>query len=214
MADNSSVAAKKQMLVKYWNGTIAGTVEAMHKDGVDISINSANNYWRDPHVRMAIRIKTDNEAGVMTKLELQQFWSRIVAGVEGDMVQMDVLEAVEEECPISGEKSTRHVVKKKWVSVPPKMSDKLKASEYLGKSVLAFVDKIELSADIHITIADILDADLGGMKRVYDADEPVVPENVLDMAGQTEYERELNKRKSGGLPAVSSAANEVDELMG
>lgn len=203
-----NVAAKKQTFVQYWTGTIGGTVEAMHADNVDISAGCANEYFKDPKVRMAIRIKTDNMNGVATKVELQQFWTRVMEGAEGEIVMREVVEEVVDE------EGVRLTLVKRPHHLPPKMSDRLKASELLGKSVLAFVEKIELSADVHISIADVLDQDLKDAALLDDARTMEADVEVLEMAGQTEYERAIARIAAGDAKALATAASAADDILG
>lgn len=161
---------RKHLFIKYFDRTIRHTIEAMQKAGHRLTVGTGQQYFKDPAVRMAIRIRTDRLGGVLTKLELQQLWSRVAEGVEADWMTRNVPTMVDEEYEDEeGQKHTRRRVKwiREAVAVPPSLSDRLKASELLGKSVLAFVERIELSGDLNISINDVLDEDLkiDNMKR-------------------------------------------------
>jgi hypothetical protein len=141
---------KKRAFVQLFDGTIAGTTERMRKAGFPVTPRKAKQYYNDPAVRLAIRHRADRLGAIATKEELQKFWTRVVDGVESEPQLIDVIDTVQEIDPDTGQTVERRAKAQKVVHVPVGIQARLKASELLGKSLMAFVERVEVSADLSL----------------------------------------------------------------
>jgi hypothetical protein len=195
---------RKAAFVRHWRGTIHGTHLAMKAAGLDVTRELLRRLYDDPAVRQAIRIWTDRQPGVIKKTGLQQFWTRIVDGAECNTVVLKVTEAY-----VDADGEPRSRVVDKTVEVPPDLPERLKASELLGKSMMAFTDKLELSGGV--TLTALLDEDLrqgaidveatpaeGADALLADGVDPRIADEVSDLLG---------------LSVPDSVANEANRLL-
>ena len=123
---------KKRLFAQYYCGHLGRTVEAMRADGIPMSLRTAERYVADSGVRDMIRARNEaaESKGIASREERQRFWTRVMNGEEKQSVVTE-----------SG----------KVVSAPAKMTDRLKASELLGKSFKDFVDRHEISGELSLS---------------------------------------------------------------
>ena len=114
---------KKTEFVRYWNGSLNETLELMSENGVKLSLPQATRYKRDPDVINAIKNKS---------------WQD---------VEVDYY--APEQKAVIATKAERQAF---WTSVMKdnmqRMTDRLKASELLGKAFADFTDKIDMKASV------------------------------------------------------------------
>lgn len=111
---------KQKRFVDFFDGN---ATQAAKKAGYSHYASMGNENLNKPSIAKAIaeREKREKNNRIATRKERQIFWTRVLLGLE------------------SGHKE---VVDGEVVEFPPKMSDRLKASELLGRSEADFIEKI------------------------------------------------------------------------
>ena len=119
---------KQQRFIDCYDGNLTETAKV-----AGISITYASQLLKDPAIKKIIRAREKNRTtgSVANRMKRQEFWTRVF---QGDEVSESTLIA---------EDGT----KVKQIT-QPKMSDRLKASELLGRSEADFTDKHEHSGKI------------------------------------------------------------------
>lgn len=116
---------KQRAFLDCWDGNINSTAEK-----ANISISYAKVLWADPEIKKLIRRREQNRTtkSVANRIERQEFWTKVLLGEETSKVitiDDDGVETIKE--------------------ILPKMSDRLKASELLGRSEADFTDNQRIS---------------------------------------------------------------------
>jgi hypothetical protein len=120
---------KQQRFIDYHDGNSTQAAEkAEYKSPRQAGYENMTN----PSIIAALASREDRERKpfIMTRQDRQGFWSRVALGKE---VQ-DVV--------VGKDAEGNHIV----IKVPPKMTDRLKASELLGRSEADFIEKIGIGA--------------------------------------------------------------------
>jgi hypothetical protein len=165
--------ARLELFARHWNGTIDGTLKLCARDGISICKDTATDYLRDPRFIDAMRHQQAQApgAGIWTVDELKRFLTRVAAGVEPDgystiILKEPIFELDDDYDVDLGGEQWRRV--EKHVPRYPRMGDRTRAAELLGKALAAFVDRVDVSGEIKWSVADLLDDDLKSAKPIYD----------------------------------------------
>lgn len=153
------------MFAKLWNGTIIGTLKLCAEQGMVIHRDTAAGYLRDPRFIDIMREEQAHKpgSGIWTIDELKRFLTRVAAGIEPDgydtiCVAIPIVPGdADYDFEQGGSQFRRefHQVEK-----PSKMRDRTKASDILGRTLGAFVDRVEITGDLKVSVTDLLDDDL------------------------------------------------------
>jgi len=104
-----------------------------------ISITYASQLLKDPVIKRLIRAreKRRTRKGIATRVQRQEFWTGVLLGEIGTVTK-------------TIDKDGEELEELKVVT-QPKMSDRLKASELLGRSEADFTDNLKVE-DLNITV--------------------------------------------------------------
>jgi len=104
-----------------------------------ISITYASQLLKDPVIKRLIRAreKSRTRKGIATRVQRQEFWTGVLLGEIGTVTK-------------TIDKGGEELEELKVVT-QPKMSDRLKASELLGRSEADFTDNLKVE-DLNITV--------------------------------------------------------------
>ena len=104
-----------------------------------ISITYASQLLKDPVIKRLIRAreKRRTRKGIATRVQRQEFWTGVLLGEIGTVTK-------------TIDKGGEELEELKVVT-QPKMSDRLKASELLGRSEADFTDNLKVE-DLNITV--------------------------------------------------------------
>ena len=135
---------RQTIFARYFDGSIASTVARMSEDGYSITKSQGEQYARDPDVQNRILAIAESRKGVLTRDELKAFWSRIVLANE----------------PIGYKQVKRLGNTLEDVPIYPDLPQRIKASELLARAQGMFIERVEHSGGIEISILSLLDDDL------------------------------------------------------
>ncbi len=169
--------ARLELFAALWTGTIGGTLALCKAEGVDFSAETAARYLRDPKF---IDLMREHKAmrpgsGVWTREELQRFLTRVAAGIEPEGTRLvTVREAIIPREDDYDDKIGGYQYRLVDREEPyyPKMADRIKAADLLGRTMGAFIDRVDVSGQV--SVVDLLDDDLRHAKPVLDASPPVL----------------------------------------
>ncbi|RKX62180.1 MAG: terminase small subunit [Thermodesulfobacteriota bacterium] len=145
-----NLTPKQQRFVDFYdgNGEKAARKAGYKGSAAQLRVMASQNLTK-PNIQEAIRKREQKRNGedIATREKRQAFWTRVFQGEEVQDV-------------VIGKGEDRKIVK-----VPPKMADRLKASELLGRSEADFIDRHELSGkdgkalftDIKIELVSVSD---------------------------------------------------------
>jgi hypothetical protein len=158
-------SAKLALFAKLWAGNIIDTLAACAAHGLSVSRPQATQYLKHPRFIDLLTAEHEGRggSGIWAKMELQRFLTRVVAGIEPDgyeMVSKLVLILPFEDDydqALGGDQWRKEYVR---VETYPSMAERLKAADLLGRTMGAFMEKIEVTGDLKVSVSDLLDDDL------------------------------------------------------
>ena len=163
--------ARMALFAQRWDGNVGSTLARCRADGFEISADSATRYLQNPKFMDLLRDQqaSSGGVGVWTRVELQQHLTRVIAGLESEghhtvVVIEPVVPSDADYDAAQGGRQMRKVERRE--AYYPKMGDRLKAADLLGKTLGAYSEKLELSGDLKISVVDLLDEDLKHAKCV------------------------------------------------
>lgn len=165
--------ARMEMFARLWDGNVQSTLGYCKLEGLVICDKTALRYMRDPRFIDIMRAQK-NEApgeGIWTVEELKRFYTRVAAGLEVEgykivLLKEPIIPGEDDYDESKGGHQWRTV--EKQVPVYPDMTVRKSAADSLGKTQGAFLDKIELSGDLKVSVVDLLDDDLKHCKPVHE----------------------------------------------
>lgn len=165
---------REQTVAAFWRGDAKATHAAMTAEGYNVSlrqIQKVSRYVRFPELVRAALAKT---TGVMSRQELQEFWSMVVRGEVSDGVEyvrvQEQIDPVEDDYdPKLGGDQWR------WTTKPfprdAELKERLKASEILGRSLCMFVEQVHVEGNVEFSITSLLSPNIRKM----------LPTSVIDI---------------------------------
>lgn len=138
MADRL-LTTKQLRFIEFYDGNATDAARKAGYKGNDVTLGAVGDEnLKKPRIKAAIKARETkrNNPKIATREERQAFWTTVLKGE----IKSKVVTGTDAE----GNKIIEEI--------PPKMSDRLKSSELLGRSEADFVDKVQHSGELDITI--------------------------------------------------------------
>jgi len=136
------LTTKQQRFADFYDGNgYEAAKKAGYKGSYDVLAHIAEDNLKKVHIAIAIanREKKRNNPHIAIREERQAFWTRVARGEELQKVVIG-----------TGEN-------KRIVEIPPKMADRLRASELLGKSEADFIERHREEGELTVKIVRFCD---------------------------------------------------------
>jgi len=136
------LTTKQQRFVDFYDGNgYEAAKKAGYKGSYDVLAHIAEDNLKKVHIAEAIRKREEkrNNSTIATREERQAFWTKIARGEELQKV-------------VIGTGKDRKIVE-----IPPKMIDRLRASELLGKSEADFIERRREEGKLTVKIVKFCD---------------------------------------------------------
>jgi len=143
-AKQPTITEKQQALIDTHDGDSAKTAKR-----IGVSYTYVRTLLKKPHIIKALRERnlhgsSKRGIAILTREERQAFWTSVIIGEESHPAI------------VGKDEQGNDIIE----NIPPKMADRLKASELLGRSEADFTDKIEkthkISGSIMSLVADMV----------------------------------------------------------
>lgn len=147
----------------YWKGDPQSTYDAMKKDGYAVSVAQIRKVSSYENFSEMLAKTLSRSAGVMSRIELQEFLTAVVRGEVPDGKEFISFreEIMEWEDDYDSEKAGRQWRKGvKPIDRDASLAARLKASALLGSTIGAFEEKHIHEHNHQFKISDLLDDDL------------------------------------------------------
>lgn len=157
-------------LARCWTGDAYTSISACAEEGIVLTEGAVLRYMRDPRFMDLLRRENETPgSGVWSRHQLQQWLTRVASGLESDgFERVEVWEPIEPCDADYGESEGGKQWRSKYIRVPKtaELKDRLKAADLLGKTLGAYIDKVEVSGELKMSFTDLLDDDIKLAKDV------------------------------------------------